>query len=679
MRYTIDIDTGGTFTDGFIAKDGQFRSVKTPTTPHDLTQCFWECIKSCANAFGVSEQQLLMNTDVIRFSNTIGTNSIIQRDGSKIGLLLTRGAESLAPTVDPEGKPPLVQPDMVISIEEATDNAGNVAQVPDERQVLEAAQTLLDRGARCLVICLENSEFNADNERDVRAIIKREYPKDYLGSVPVFISSEISYRTGFLPRINAAVLNAYIHSKLTRLLYKASEKLRNNGFPGQLLIGHNNGSAARVAKTRAIDTYNSGPAAGLIGAQSIGEKYGSAYTISADMGGTSFDIGFIKAQQPSYALNPNVEGFECNLPMLAIRALGIGGGSIAFVRDGVLHVGPQSAGALPGPACFDLGGALPTVTDANLVLGLLDPDRFLGGAKSLSREKAVTAIRTHVADLLGITVEDAALRIKRIVDREVGQSISDLCRKEDMPVDESMLVVYGGAGPLHSCEIAADAGVRKIVITPFSAVFSAFSSSLIDVGHVYHALAMIPLAETSNFSELHEAVMSMRKRAIQDMRGEGYQEATLNWAMELVVQHVETKHEERLLLPLKGFDKPLDIQRLHEEAVVLLAASPEDEILLISVGLQVYAEITHYEQIRYPVAKSDATEAIFARRNVHFELDQPAQQVAVYDHAKLDHGHALSGPAIVESDQTTILVNECWTLRVDEYRNAILQFEEVAA
>lgn len=679
MGFTVDIDTGGTFTDGFVANGESFRSVKTPTTPHDLTQCFWECIKSCAKEFDLSEQQLLMDTNVIRFSNTIGTNAIIQRDGSKVGLILTEGAESLAPTIDPEGKSPLVQPDMVLTVNEEIDAGGRVLQEPDALQVLNTAQKLLDNGARCLVVCLENSELNSKNERKVREIIKREYPRDYLGSVPVFISSEISYRCGYLPRINAAVLNAYIHRKLTRLLYKAGELLRKNGFPGQLLIGHNNGSAARVAKTRAIDTYNSGPAAGLIGAQSIGKTYNSKYTLSADMGGTSFDIGYVKDDQPSYALKPDVEGFECNLPMLAIRALGVGGGSLAYVQNGALQVGPKSAGALPGPACFDLGGTLATVTDANLVLGLLDADNFLGGAKSLSREKAEASIGTNVAGPLGISVEDAALRIKQAVDDTVGHSIGELCRQEDMPVDEAMLVIYGGAGPLHGCNIAAAAGVRKIVITPFSAVFSAFSSSLIDVGHVYHTLAGLPLSESTDFSKLHDSVMSMRKRGIQDMRGEGYQKDALTWSMELVVQHDASQREERILMPLKGFDQPLDIRTLREDAAHRLGATTDDAISLVSVGLQVFAEIPHYEQVSSPTTTNDVSEAIFAQRCVRLEADQPTLQLAVYDHALLDHGHVLSGPAIVESNQTTVLVNKGWTLRVDEFRNLVLQFDERAA
>jgi len=261
----------------------------------------------------------------------------------------------------------------------------------------------------------------------------------------------------------------------------------------------------------------------------------------------------------------------------------------------------------------------------------------------------------------------------------VGQAIGTLCQKEDMPADEAMVVIYGGAGPLHGCNIAKAAVVHKIVITPFSAVFSAFSSSLIDVGHVYHTLAQLPLSDATDFKALHASVMAMRKRAIQDMRGEGYQEGALQWAMELVVQHDSTHREERLLLALEGFDQPLNIRALRDEAIAKFGADPSDSLTLVSVGLQVFEQIAHFEQPRHPKASVNPSEAIVTKRAVCFTAGEPTQQIAVYDHAKLDHGHSLSGPAIVESDQTTVLVNDGWTLRVDEYRNAILHDEEGAA
>ena len=374
MGYTIDIDTGGTFTDGFIGFDDRVETVKVPTTPHDLTVCFLECINAGAARFGVTVEDLLYETDIIRFSNTIGTNTIIQRDGSPLGFLVTAGNEDLAPTHQNDNKSPLVSADMVLGIEEQVDRSGKLVKSPDEKTIMAAAQELIDRGASCLVVALTHSEYNPENEHLLRKTVKKEYPRDFLGSVPVFLSSDISRRSGTAERINAALLNAYIHAKLTRLLYKAGEDLRQKLYRKNLFIVHNNGAVARVAKTRAINTYNSGPAAGLLGAQLIGSLYEVTDLISADMGGTSFDLAYVRNGQPSYTLKPDVEGFKVNVPMMDIRTLGAGGGSIASIANGKLMVGPQSAGALPGPVCFDLGGTEPTVTDADLILGILDPE-----------------------------------------------------------------------------------------------------------------------------------------------------------------------------------------------------------------------------------------------------------------------------------------------------------------
>lgn len=254
MAYTIDIDTGGTFTDCFLHGGGAVRTVKVPTTPHDLTVCFLGSIKAGAKACGLSTEELLYQTEIIRFSSTIGTNTIIQRDGTRLGLLVTRGAESLAPAKDASGRPPLVAASMVIGLDEAVDADGTVRRAPSAPAILEAAQQLIDRGARCLVVALDNAQCQSANERLVREVIKREYPRDYLGSVPVFLSSDLSTRPGYGLRINTAVLNAYIHGKHARLLYKAGEDLRRLGYRRTLFIGHNTGTVARVAKTRAINT-----------------------------------------------------------------------------------------------------------------------------------------------------------------------------------------------------------------------------------------------------------------------------------------------------------------------------------------------------------------------------------------------------------------------------------------
>lgn len=669
MGFTVDIDTGGTFTDGFITRGDEFRTVKTPTTPHDLTVCFMECIKEGARAFDVSLGDFLYETDIIRFSNTIGTNSIIQRDGPKIGLIVSEGQVALCPTVSEGGKRPLVDAGMVETIAEAVSAEGKLLRTPDRARVLAAAQALIDRGARCLVVALEHADLNAENERLVRETIKREYPRDYLGSVPVFLSSDIVQRPGYRERINTAALNAYIHGKLTRLLYKAGEDLRRQQYRGHLFIGHNNGAVARVAKTRAINTYNSGPAAGLLGAREIGALYGARCVMSGDMGGTSFDIGFVVEGEASYALRPDVEGFACNLPMLAIRALVAGGGSIATVVDGELQVGPQSAGALPGPACFGLGGTRATVTDANLVLGWLDPDFFLGGSARLDVTKARAAIEADVAIPLGISVEEAAWRIKDTVEADVGRELAGL-RRDMGPHPDPMLVVYGGAGPLHSCAIAEASGIGSLVVTPFSAVFSAYSSSLMDVGHLYYRRLDLALHAQGDFAPVDKAVDELRQRATVDMRGEGFDAGRIAWGLELIVRNAAGK-EAKVVAPIDFHRSADGIRDVLARAGAQLGG--DATLTLCTLGLFGKAAVPHYLPRQVPVSSRPVAAALKGSRRVRLHRRGEPVALEVYDRERLENGHRVEGPVIVESRQTTMVIPEGWSLQVDHYDNALIE------
>jgi N-methylhydantoinase A/acetophenone carboxylase len=617
---------------------------------------------------------MLYETEIIRFSNTIGTNTIIQRDGSKIGLLVTAGKEVLAPTGSDDGKSPLVLPDMVLGVEEAVSPVGEVIKSPDEQAVLVAAQALIDRGARCLVVAFGHSEFNPANERLVRQAVKREYSRDFLGSVPVFLSSDISRRSGESERINAAVLNAYIHAKLVRLLYKAGEELRQRLYQKSLFIVHSNGAVARVAKTRAINTYNSGPAAGLLGARLIGKLYRAEDLISADMGGTSFDLGYVSQGQASYTLSPDVEGFPVNVPMLAIRAIGAGGGSIASVREGKLFVGPQSAGALPGPVCFDLGGAAPTVTDADLVLGILDPDYFLGGSFKLNQNKAIAAIEEKVAGPLGISVEAAALAIKAKVDENMGREMVKL-KQEMGPQRQPLLMMYGGAGPAHCCDIARRAGLKMIVITPFSAVFSAFSSSSMDVGHLYYRRVDLPLDGANHLGVLADSVAAMRKETERDMRGEGFSMDKVSFILELFVQGKGSGAEVKVAASVDFFQEQSKIARVMEQAYQALAGIGQREaggLMLTSIGLLAQAPMPHYEIETVPLAATSIGLAQKGSRKVFLE-SAGAQEVPIYERSKLTNGHRIMGPAVVESEQTTLLLPLGWGFRVDQYDNAILE------
>jgi N-methylhydantoinase A/acetophenone carboxylase len=675
MGHTIDIDTGGTFTDGFFVAGERVATVKVPTTPHDLTVCFLDCIKAGAECFGTPVEDFLYQTDIIRFSNTIGTNTIIQRDGTKIGLLVTAGREGLAPTSANGAPSPLVAPDMVVAIDEGVLPSGEAVRPPDLQETLKAAQRLIDQGARCLVVCFANSEFNPANERLVRQAIKSEYPRDFLGSVPVFLSSDISRRSGEGERINAAVLNAYIHAKLVRLLYKAGEELRKRLYQRSLFIVHNNGGVARVAKTRAINTYHSGPVAGLLGAKLVGSLYGADDMISMDMGGTSFDLGYVRQGQASYTLTPEVEGLSVNVPMLAIRAIGAGGGSIASVQNGELRVGPQSAGALPGPVCFDLGGTEPTVADADLILGILDPNYFLGGTMKLSLEKARAAMQNKIAGPLGVTVEQASLLIKQAVDQAMGEEVKKL--RFELGIDlDPLFVVYGGAGPAHCCDIARISGLHKLVITPFSAVFSAFSSSSMDVGHLYYRRVDLPFDQSTLSENMTDLLAAMRQEAERDMRGEGFSSDKVSYELELFVQGDKGGPELKLSAEETFFQDPSKVQELLSQAAIGLSAGQglaPTGVVLTTFGLLAKAPVPHFEaaparEVTYPVDQAKKGE-----RPVFLKATEQARVVPVYDRSRLGNGHNLVGPAIVESEHTTVFLPVGWKLSVDRLNNLLME------
>lgn len=673
MGYTIDIDTGGTFTDGFIANGQRAEAVKVPTTPHDLTVCFAECVKAGAARFGVPLEDFLYDTEIIRFSNTIGTNTLIQRDGARVGVLVTAGREATVPTADPAGKTPLVAPDMVLGVAEEIDARGAALRAPEADAVLAAAQALIDRGARCLVVAFANSHLNPAHEQAARAAIKREYPRDYLGSVPVFLASNISARDGEIERVNAACINAYIHARLVRLLYKAGEDLRRQQYRGSLFIGHNDGAVARVAKTRALSTYNSGPAGGLMGARLLGELYGAATLISADMGGTSFDLGYVRGGEASYALTADIEGLRVNLPMLAIRAIGAGGGSIAQVVAGELRVGPRSAGALPGPACFGLGGTEATVTDANVVLGIIDPECFLGGGMQLDAAKAQAAIATQIAAPLGISVDEAALRIRAAIDGHMGAATKRLKEGADLG-DSPLLVVYGGAGPAHCCEVARIASLPRIVMTPFSAVFSAFGASTMDVGHVYYRRADVAVDEPG-LAALSAAVDALKAEAARDLRGEGYANGTITRTFELFLRPARGGAEIRLAAPADAFDDAASRHRLMVAALAALGAGGGS---IATLALRTRAAIRHFTVAPTPRAERPLAAARKGTRAVLLAAGSSRTALPVYDLDRLGHGHALAGPALLESTTTTLLLGADWHLRVDAYRNCVIERETPA-
>jgi len=675
VPYTIDIDIGGTFTDGYLTRGDEVRTVKVFTTPHDLTAGFVDCLREGAAAFGVDERTLLRDTSVIRLSTTIGTNTFVQRRGPRLGAIVSGGAEGSLYRADGRRIVPsdLLDPAMV---------RGLAAATADE--VLDAVRELLNGGARLIVIGLRGAGEDPTAERVVRSLIRDRYPEHYLKNVPVQIASEVAEIPEDDLRLNTALLNGYLHREMARTLYKSEDWLRAGGFGRPLRIVHASGGVTRVAKTKAIHTYSSGPTAALVGARFVASLYGFSAAVGADMGGTTLDIGLVGREGLPFNVTPSVAGIPIGVPMIETVSIGMGGGSIASAGvDGSLCVGPASAGAVPGPACYGKGGAHATVTDADVILGIVDSAYFLGGLFRLFPDRAGEVLQQQVAEPLRISCEEAALRVRQGADRQVGETIASLVRERGWSPREVVLFAYGGAGPAHAAGIAVAAGIGTVMMFPFSAVFSAFGMSHMDVNHVYtrtRPLVLFDPRAVAYFSDLeafNAVVRGMVERALTDMRGEGFGRAEdITFRLDLLMRGEGAARKVMVSSPGLMLQNAGQIraicERFRKQADWVEGRGRE---LLETFILRATAATPHPSLPTYSTAGADASAARKGPRPVLWPAGEGFRETAVYDWDRLQPGNRVDGPAIIEAKDTVCPVPVGATFTLDRYRSGILTLD----
>lgn len=614
LGITIDIDTGGTFTDGFVCRDGRPHVVKVLTTGHDLAVCFTDVIEGAAVALEMTVPEMLRETVSVRYATTVGTNAVIQRRGPRLGLIAGSGL----PAEDGRayGVGLFVDAEMVRrgSFKDSATDGGS-----DQDGQLVAVRELLDDGARGLVAALDAPAGGEAGERRVREFFAEHYPHNCLDTVPLLLASEITSDHDDARRTATALFNAYVHPDVADYLYRAEDYLRDQGYQRPLLVVHNDGGCARVAKTVAGKTYNSGPTAGLLGGRAIARLYGVDTLVTLDMGGTSLDIGIVRAGEVPMLAHGRVEGVEVSFPLPDLVPLGAGGGSIAWLDGDQLRVGPQSAGAQPGPACFGFGGEDPTVTDADVVLGILRPEAFLGGSMEIDVEAAGRALG-RIAEGLGCDVEEAAWRVRATVHAEAGKRLASELRARGVDPAGATLLAFGGNGATHCTGIAQAAGISDVITLPFSPVFSAFGASTTDVRHRYEVL------------EAQYDEQAMRARALRDMRGEGF----------------------------GARDVQIETLRFEREGTQWVALEATHELPHVDL-----AKVT---------ATADAGTTPDGSRDIRW----PGIGVAatpIYRHDRLGPGTALRGPALVDSPTTTCAVPPGWTMAIGEYGAERLSFD----
>lgn len=520
--FSLSIDTGGTFTDGFVTDGERTRQVKVDTTPQDLTIGFAACVQAAADALGEDLGSFLSSLERLHFSSTVATNTIVERRGAPVGLIVTAGAESslYGSAGQTAALHEFVSPDLTRGVAEQVDADGRVIAAPAAAEVEAAVRELLERGVRLLVISLAHADRNPANELTVRTLIDRSYPRHYLGAVPLLMASRVSLAPDDFGRTATAVVNAYLHPRLARTLYTAEDGVRDRGLVRPLLIVNTDGSTSRVAKTRAIDTYDSGPGAGVLGAGYVAAELQAACVTTFDVGGTTTDVALLTGAQVPVRDVTDVGPLQVPHPSVAITSFGLGGGSIIDVgEDGAIRVGPQSTGAVPGPAAYALGGDRLTPTDVWLALGYLEPGEFLGGRRRLDPEAAGRAA-ARLAERLGVDTGEALQRARAAIHAELAAHLRTWAREqprlEAVPPAERWLFSYGGGGGLLCLAAADSLDIGRVVVFPHSSVFSAFGAGLLPLAHAYEA----PVAGVAPA----EALVRLADNARRDLRAEGVTE-----------------------------------------------------------------------------------------------------------------------------------------------------------
>lgn len=669
MSITIDIDTGGTFTDGFITQDGDAFSVKVDTTPHDLTEGFLNCLEAVASQLGMTLTQTLQRTSVIRYSTTYGTNAIIQRSGPNLGVLVTEGHEE--DLYDEEGTEYdwLLSQSLVVGVPVSIGETGEIVGEINQDEIRKKIIELLEGGARGLVIGIKGSHRNDAAEIQLRDIVRNEFPRHFLGSLPTLVSSEISQSRDDGLRLRTALISAYIHHGLARHLYKAEEEIRRRGYTKPLLVVHANGSVARVSKSVAAYTYNSGPAAGLVGSNELGSDIGLQSGLTLDIGGTSTDIGAVGEVWKGEESSLTVDGVSIDVPAIVAKSLGGGGGSIARVENGEVEVGPQSAGAYPGPMCYGLGGESPTVTDANLVLGYLDSATFLGGGRNLKIENARQGIAEQIADPLGISVEEAAWRIRQTVDQIISDGLISYAESRGLSPD--VLFAYGGGGPTHISTVADILDIPTAYCFPMSPVFSAYGSSRMDVSHLYESSLSNASSDKVPISEL---TGPMKEEAQRDMQGEGFDASNITYEVHAgVTLEADPQIKAYIAVADEAFVNSATVVA-EAEKVLTSNGSADSSIVWDSVRMKATAPTPHPE-LTQPDYSGDYN-------SKKAELSRSAwngsafEDVPVHEASSLSAGDLIEGPAIIESEFTTIFVTQQRNARIDGANNIVLVTKE---
>jgi N-methylhydantoinase A len=681
MNYKIGIDVGGTFTDFLLTRsDGESRTHKVLSTPKDPSEATMQGISEMAEDEGMSLNDFLKVVDVIVHGTTVTTNAVLTYRGAKTGLLTTNGvrdALEMRRGIREEqynnryrNVVPLVPRYLRLPVKGRLDYAGAEIEPPDKEDIREQTEKLKDSGVEAVAICFMNSFANKDHEARVAKVVRELIPDAY-----VSVSTEVIPSIRFYDRVSTTVLNAYVGPILKRYLESLLRKLDKAGFPNVLLIMQSNGGVISpvIAMDHAATTLLSGPAGGPVAGIAYSGIQGYRDSITMDMGGTSFDCALIKDATPFTTTVGEINRLRLALPMLNVVTIGAGGGSIGWIDEGgLLRMGPQSASSDPGPACYGLGGEDPACTDADLVLGYLDPEFFAGGRMPLHPDKAKKAIEKKIAEPLGYDLYEAAAGMYQVINVNMAAAVREVAVQHGQDPRDFPLVVAGGAGPNHACMIALELENPVLIVPRESSIFCAAGMLMSDLKHdfVRSYPVMLKDADPEIFGRLFQ---EMRKEGKSLLVSEGINEGDIEYRFSLDLRYVKQYHEVEVDVTAQEVDRfDLDsmAKRFHPAHNALYGYSLETEgtpVELINVRLVCIGRTRKPEFQRQEFAGEDPSSARKGDRKVYLPLQKEFGRVPVFDGLAMQFGNRIEGPAIIEQVNTTTFVTPEFNVLTDRY------------
>ncbi len=675
-HYRLGIDAGGTFTDFVLAdKSGNIKIYKTPSTPDDPTKAIEDGLKIISEDLEINPSDIISQSDLCINGTTVGLNALIQHKGSPVGLICTEGHEDsieirLGHKEDGYRYDPDYPPAVMLSprflrkgIRERILSNGKVKISINEDDVREACKIFVDEGVNSIAISFIWSVLNPSHEIIAEKIVREMMPNAF-----ITVGSRLYPQIREYTRTSTAVTNAYLSPTLKSYVSAINEYFISLGGENNVRYFQSNGGLAtgEVMTDRSVYAINSGPASAPIAGLSIENPFKHKNVITVDMGGTSFDITLTKGGSTNLNKNVDFLRYRIGVPMIHVETLGAGGGSIAWIDEmGLLQVGPQSAGANPGPACYSKGGEKPTVSDANLVLGYLNPDGLIGGKLPLNYENAFNSIEKNIAKPLGIEVEKAAYGIFTIVNSNMVNGIRRVTVERGYDPRDFVLVAGGGATGAHITALAKEMGIDTVIVSKLSSGLCAYGQIISDVKYNYMATIPTRLDSIKAAEKINKTFKEIESKGIKHLNKDGFEEKKINTYRSLEMRYVGQIHEctvnidffeitEETLQNIK--------EAFHNRHEELYTYSEKDSpVELVNIESTIYGRIDrpNYSELEN---KGQINDALKISRNLIFSEKGNVLKTPVYDGNKLSPGNLIDGPAVVEEDTTTLVIENGWFL-----------------